>query len=188
MPKHPLLSSFPDAPILFLLAIQPFPSYSPLGRTMFLRVRTAGRFLPGNLPNIHSQGCPSFLYARKRCSSRFNHRLYLLVCERLCLSSLEYPSSSLLGSGSLSHKPLSSSLLDGLLPCDARASASASTALPCWGQIRVASLRIGLASAAVNSRSAGREPVPREGNPRQAETKRYCSSEGFIISCDWDYS
>lgn len=163
---------------------------------MFLRVRTAGRALPGNLPNMHFQGCPSFLYARRRCPSRSDHRLYLPVCERLCLSSLEYPSSPLLGSGSLSHKPPSSSLLDGLLPCDARALASTSTALPCWGQIRVASLWIGLASAAVDTvlpldesrdRAYRLKPVPREGNPRQAETKRYCSSEGFIISCDWDY-
>lgn len=95
---------------------------------MFQRVRTAGRLLPGNLPKIHSQDLPSLLYASKPCSSRFDHRLCLLVCERLCSSSLEHPSPSLLGSGLLSLKPPSSSLLDGLPPCDARASASSAFA------------------------------------------------------------
>jgi hypothetical protein len=88
-------------------------THSPLGRIMFQRVRTAGRVLPGNLPKIHSQGLPSFLYASKRCSSRSDHRLCLLVLECPCSSSLGHPSSSLLGSGSLSLKPPSSSLLDG---------------------------------------------------------------------------
>ena len=92
-------------------------AYSPLGRTMFERVRTAGRVLPGNLPKIHFQDLPS-LYASKRCSSRSDHRLCLLVRERPCSSSLRHPSSPLLGSESLSLKPPSSSLLDGLLPCD----------------------------------------------------------------------
>jgi hypothetical protein len=46
---------------------------------MFQRVRTAGWVLPGNLPKIHTQDLSSFLYASKRCSSRFNHRLCLLV-------------------------------------------------------------------------------------------------------------
>jgi hypothetical protein len=45
-PLAPPSSSFPDAPIPLLLAIQPSPSYSPLGRTIFQRVRTAGRVLP----------------------------------------------------------------------------------------------------------------------------------------------
>lgn len=44
--------------IPFLLAIQSFPSNSLLGQTMFQRVRTAGRALPGNLPNMHFQGSP----------------------------------------------------------------------------------------------------------------------------------
>jgi hypothetical protein len=30
-------------------------AYSPLGRTIFQRVRIAGRVLPGNLPKIHSR-------------------------------------------------------------------------------------------------------------------------------------
>jgi len=91
-------------------------AYLPLGRTMFQRIRIAGRVLPGNLRKIHSQDLPSFLYATKRCSSRSDHRLCLHVLERLCSSSLEHPSSPLLRSGSLSLKSLSSLLLDGLLP------------------------------------------------------------------------
>jgi hypothetical protein len=77
---------------------------------MFQRVRIAGRVLPGNLPKIHSQDLPSFLYASKRCSSRSDHRLCLLVLERPC--SVKHPSSSLRDSGSLSLNPPSSSLLD----------------------------------------------------------------------------
>jgi hypothetical protein len=95
---------------------------------------SCGRVLPRNLPKIHSQNLPSFLYASKRCSSRSDHRLCLLVLECSCLSLLEHLPSSLLRSGWLSLKPPSSSLLDGLLPCDTRATAS--TALPCWGWIQ----------------------------------------------------
>src|ERR1700743_1739113 len=76
-------------------------SYSPRGRTIFQRVRIAGRVLPGNLSKIHSQDLPSFLYASKRCSSRSDHRLCLLVLECPCSASLKHPSSSLLDSGSL---------------------------------------------------------------------------------------
>jgi hypothetical protein len=115
---------------------------------MFQRVRIAGRVLPGNLPKIHSQDLPSFLYASKRCSSRSDHRLCLLVLERPFSSSLENPSSSLLRSGSLSVRPPSSSMLDGSLP--RRATVPVSTALLCWGRIRVASLWIGSASAAAD--------------------------------------
>jgi hypothetical protein len=109
-------------------------AYSPLVRTMFQRVRIAGRVLPGNLRKIQSQGLPSFLYASKRCSSRPDHRLCLLVLEWLWSSSLEHSSSSaLLRSGSLSLKP---SLLDGSLLRDTRALAS--TALPSWVRVCVA--------------------------------------------------
>jgi hypothetical protein len=49
--------------------------YSTLGRTMFQRVRIAGRVLPGSLLKIQHQDLPSFLYASKRCSTRSDHRL-----------------------------------------------------------------------------------------------------------------
>jgi hypothetical protein len=94
---------------------------------MFQRVRIAGRVLPGNLRNIHSQDLSSFLYASKRCSSRSDHRLCLLVLERPCSPSLEHSLSSLLDS---------ESLIDGLLLRNARAPTS--TALPSWGRVRVA--------------------------------------------------
>lgn len=130
--------------------------YSTLGRIMFQRVRTAGRVLPGNLPKIHSQDLPSFLYASKRCSSRSDHRLCLLVVERPCSASLKHPSSSLLDSGSLSLKPPSSLLFENSLLRDARAPAS--TTLPSWGRVRVASTWLRPASAAVD-----RVAPPNEG-------------------------
>ena len=77
-------------------------AYSPLGRTVFQRVRVAGRYLPAGLRKIQLQGLLSFLYASKRCSSRPDHRLCLLVRERPCSSSFEHPSSSLLRLRSLS--------------------------------------------------------------------------------------
>jgi hypothetical protein len=80
---------------------------------MFQRVRIAGRVLPGNLPKIQSQDLPSFLYASKRCSSKSDHGIFILVLERLCFSaSLDHPSSSLLDSKSLSLRPPSSLLID----------------------------------------------------------------------------
>ena len=75
-------------------------------------MRTAGQVLPGSLPKIHSQDLPSFLYASKRCSSKSDHRLCLLVLERPCSASLESP-LSLLKSGSPSLESSSSSPLDG---------------------------------------------------------------------------
>jgi hypothetical protein len=69
--------------------------YSSLGRIMFQRVRTAAEVLPRNFLKIHSQHLPSFLYTSKRCSSRSDHRLCLLVLKRPCSPSLEHPSSSL---------------------------------------------------------------------------------------------
>jgi hypothetical protein len=104
---------------------------------MFQRVRIAGPVLPENLPKIQSQDLPSFLYAIKRCSSRSDHRLCLLVLECPCSTSLKHPSSSLLDSGSLSLKPPSSSLLGGSLLHDARALVS--TSLPFWGRVHVTS-------------------------------------------------
>jgi hypothetical protein len=123
--------------------------YASLGRIMFQRVRMAGRVLPGNFLKIHSQDLFSFLYASKRCSSRSDHRLCLLVLEWLCSSSLEQLSSSLLGSGlSLSLKLLSLLLLAGSLPpC---ATVSVSTALPCWSMVEGTSLGIGFAFVAVD--------------------------------------
>jgi len=108
---------------------------------MFQRVRIAGRVLLGNLPKIHSQDLPSFLYTSKRCSSRSDHRLCLVVLEHFCSSSLKQPSSLL--------KPLSSSLLADSLPCCV--TVLASTALPCWSMVERVSSRIGLASAAVDT-------------------------------------
>src|ERR1700684_63166 len=84
---------------------------------MFKRV-----LLPGNLQKIHCQDLPSF-HASKRCSSRASHGIFIFEPERPNSPSLEHPSSSLLRSGLLSLKPLSSSLLDGSLPRDARAPA-----------------------------------------------------------------
>jgi len=75
----------------------------------------AHQVLPGNLPKIHSQDLPSFLYASKRYSSRPNHRPCLLVLERPCSASLEHLSSSLLDSESLSLKLSLSLLLNNLL-------------------------------------------------------------------------
>jgi hypothetical protein len=121
---------------------------------MLHRVHTAGRVLPGNLPKFHSQDLSSFLYANKRCSSNFDHRLCVLVLERSCSSSLKHPSSSLLDSGSPSPKPLSLSLLE-----------DSSTALSSWGWVRVASTCLRPTSAAVDSHSTERGPgwcVPAE--------------------------
>jgi hypothetical protein len=130
---------------------------------MLHRVHTAGRVLPGNLPKIHSQDLSSFLYANKRCSSNFDHRLCVLVLEHSCSSSLKHPSSSLLDSGSPSPKPLSLSLLEDSLLLVARAVAS--TALPSWGLVRVASTCLRPTSAAVDSHFTERGPgwcVPAE--------------------------
>jgi len=122
--------------------------YSTLGCIMFQCVRTVGQVLPGDLPEIHSQDLPSLLYASKHCSSRSDHRLCLLVIERPCSASLKHPSSSLLDSGSPSLKPPSSSLFQNPLLCDARALAS--TVLPSWDWVRVASTWLWPASAAVD--------------------------------------
>jgi hypothetical protein len=92
-------------------------AYSPLVRTIFQRVRIAGRVLPGNLPKIHSQGLPSFLYTSKRCSSMPSYGIFFLVVKSFCLSLLEQPSSSLLGLKPLSLKLLSLLLLASLLLC-----------------------------------------------------------------------
>jgi hypothetical protein len=145
---------------------------------MFQRVRTAGRVLPGNLRKIHSQDLPSFLYASKRCSSRYGHRLCLLVLERPCSPSLEHPSSSLLDSESLSLKPLSSSLLECSLLRDARAPAS--TALPSWGRVRVASTWSRLAPAVVDK--VVPPNVGRDDACRLKPVKRYeCCSIGLMV-------
>lgn len=122
--------------------------YLTLGCIMFQCVCTAGRVLPGNLPKIHSQDLPSFLYASKHCSSRSDHRLCLLVVQRICSASLKHSSLSLLDSGSLSLKPSLSSLFENSLLRDARAPAS--TALPSWDQVRVALTWLWPASAAVD--------------------------------------
>jgi hypothetical protein len=153
-------------------------AYSPLGRSIFQRVRIAGRVLPGNLPKIHSQDLSSFLYASKRCSSRSDHRLCLLMRERPGSSSLEYPSSSLLRSRSLSLNPPSSSRLDSLLLCEI--TALASTALPGWGRIRVASLWVGLASAAADA------VIPLDGSrdgvcPLKPVKRKECCCSGLIV-------
>jgi hypothetical protein len=118
--------------------------YSPLGRIIFQRIHIAGRVLPGNLRKIHSQDLSSFLYASKRCSSRSDHRLYLLVLERPCSPSLEHSSSLLLDSESLLLNPPSSLLLDGSL-CNTRAPVS--TALPSWGRVYIVFLWIQPTSA-----------------------------------------
>jgi len=123
-------------------------AYSPLGRTMFQHIYIAGRVLPGNLWKIQSQGLPSFLYASKHCLSRSNHGIFFLVLESFCSSSLEQPSSSLLGLEPLSLKPLSSSLLAGSLPrC---VTVPVLMALPCWSMVEDGSSRIGSASTAVD--------------------------------------
>jgi hypothetical protein len=121
-------------------------AYSTLGRIMFQRVRIACSVRSGNFRKIHFQGLPSFLYVSKRCSSRPSHLMFFLM---LGSSSLEHLLSSLIGSGSLLLKPPSSSLLDGSLTRDT--GALASTALPCWGRIRVASLWVGSASTVVDA-------------------------------------
>jgi hypothetical protein len=102
---------------------------------MFQRIRIAGRVLPGNLWKIHSQDLPSFLYTSKRCSSRSNYRLCLLVLERPYSPLLEHPLTSLLDSESLLLKLLSLLLLDCLLLCDARAPVL--TALSSWGRVYI---------------------------------------------------
>jgi hypothetical protein len=107
-------------------------AYSPLACTMFKRVRTAGWLLLGNCRKIHFHNLPSFLYASKRCSSTGSHGIFILMLEP-CFFLLEHTSSSLLRSGSLSLKPLSSSLLDGSLSSDSRAPAP--TALLCWSVV-----------------------------------------------------
>jgi hypothetical protein len=100
------------------------------------RWRNAGRvLLPLNLRKIHFQDLPSFLHASKRCSSIGSHGIFTPVLKP-CFSSLKHRSSSPLGSGSLSLKSPSSSLLDGSLPCDARAWACVAY----LGLVRVASL------------------------------------------------
>jgi hypothetical protein len=145
---------------------------------MFQRVRIAGRVLPGNLRKIHPQDLSSFLYASKRCSSRFDHRLCLLVLEQPCSPSLEHSSSSLLDPESLSLKLPSSLLIDGLLLRDARAPAS--TALPSLGRVRVASTWSRPASAVVD-----RVAPPYEGRDaicRLKPLKRYeCCSMGLMV-------
>jgi hypothetical protein len=59
------------------------------------------------------QGKRRVVFAGFLGSSTADHRLCFLVLEPPCSYSLEHPSSSLLGSGSLSLKPPSPSLLDG---------------------------------------------------------------------------
>lgn len=145
---------------------------------MFQRVRIAGRVLPGNLPKIQSQGLSSFLYASKRCSSSFDHGLCLLALERPSSSSLEHPESPLLDSESLFLKPPSSSLIDGLLLHDARAPAS--TALPSWGRVRVASMWPRPASVVVDKvvpPNVGRDKVCRLKPVKRNE----CCSVGLMV-------
>jgi hypothetical protein len=153
-------------------------AYSPLGRIIFQRVRIIGRVLPGNLRKIHSQDLSSFLYASKRCSSRSNHRLCLLVLERPCSPSLEHSSSSLLDSESQSLRPPSLLLLDGSLLRDARAPAL--TALPSWGWVRLALTWPRPASAVV-----GRAAPLNEGRDDACQlklVKRYeCYATGLIV-------
>ena len=120
----------------------------PLGRTMFQRVRIAGRVLLGSLLKIHSSDSPYFLYANKCCSSSFDRQFCLLVLKRSCSSSLKHPLSSLLDSGSLSFKVLSSLLLYDSLLRNARALES--TALISRGRVRVASKCSRPASATVD--------------------------------------
>jgi hypothetical protein len=87
---------------------------------MVQRVRIAGSILVGNFLKIHFQDLPPSFHTRKRCSSISSHGTFFFVLERCCSTSLQYPSSSLLGSGSLSLR-LSSSLIAPALSRDARA-------------------------------------------------------------------
>jgi hypothetical protein len=118
-------------------------AYLTLCCTMVQRVRTAAGVLPGNFLKVQSQDLSSFLYASKRCSSTGSHGIFILVLEP-CFFLLEYALSSLLRSGSLLHKLLSSSLLDGSLSSDGRAPAL--TALLYWSVVKGASSKTRLAS------------------------------------------
>jgi hypothetical protein len=105
-------------------------------------------------------------------------RLCVLVLERSCSSSLKHPSSSLLDSGSPSPKPLSLSLLEDSLLLVARAVAS--TALPSWGWVRVASTCLRPTSAAVDRvipPNEGRDDVCR----LKQVTRNECCSIGLIV-------
>ncbi len=149
--------------------------YSTQYRIMFQRVRTAGRVLVGNFWKIYFQGLPCFLYASKRCLSNSSYGIFFLVLERSCSSSLEHPSSSLLGPGSLSLRPLSS-LEAPVIPRNA----TALRALPCWSRARVASLWIECASAAVD-RVVPLDERPGEAGRLKPVTRNDCCSSGLIV-------
>jgi hypothetical protein len=110
-------------------------------------VRIAGSVLVGIFWKIHFQGLPSSFHTRKRCSSSSSHGIFFLVFERSCSSSLEQPSSSLLGSGSQSLK-LASSLIAAELSRDV----TTRPALPCRTWVRVAWL-LGVGSSACGGRA-----------------------------------
>ena len=152
--------------------------YATLGRIMFQRVRMAGRVLPGNLRKIHSQGLPSFLYASKRYSSTSSYGIFFLVLECFCSSSLEQPSSSLLGSGSLSLKPPSLLLLASSLPrC---VIVLVSTALAYWSIVADGLSRIGFASAAVD-RIVPLNESRDEGCRLKPVKRNECCCNGLIV-------
>lgn len=65
---------------------------------MFYRVRIADSVLVGNFLKIHFQAFPSSLYTRKRCLSTECDGIFFLEFEP-SLSSIQHPSSSVLGSG-----------------------------------------------------------------------------------------
>ena len=153
-------------------------AYLTLCCTMVQRVRTAAGVLPGNFLKVQSQDLSSFLYASKRYSSRSDHRLYLLVLERPYSPSLEHSLLSLLDSESLSLKPPSSSLIDGLLLRNTRVPVLIT--LPSLGRVRVASIWSRPASAIVD-----RVALPNEGRDdiyRLKPLKRYeCCLMGLIV-------
>jgi hypothetical protein len=140
-------------------------AYSPLRFTMLKRWRTAGRVLPGTCRRSSPKTCPG------------SYGIFTPVL-KLWLSLLERQSLILLRSRSLSLKAPSSSLLDGSLPCDARALAC--LALACWGWVRIASLRIRPAFAAV-----GTAVLPEESQDRVCRlkplTRNECCSIGLMV-------
>jgi hypothetical protein len=131
-------------------SLSSYASYSLRFWIMVQRVRIAGSVLDGNFLKIHFQGFPSSLYTRKRCSSISAHGTFFLALEPSCSSSIQHPSSSVLGSGSLSLS-LSQSLIEAVLLRDA----TARPALPCRSRVRAASL-LGVCALA----RSGRVGVP----------------------------
>ena len=110
-------------------------SYSLRCWIIVQRVRIAGSVLVGNFLKIHFQGFPSSLYTRKRCSSISSHGIFLLVLIRSCSSSLQHPSSPLLGSGLLSLRRSSLLIAPELSP-----DVSSRPALPCRSRVCALSL------------------------------------------------